>query len=98
MDVKAVAWAYGVSAVAAFALAAAFVEGPVSTQFDKNEDALITHRFDAGQQSPVLTEDKVRAIVKEEVKPMLQQQLEEIRRLLPPQKAQSHPGKPVTPR
>jgi hypothetical protein len=83
MDVKAVAWAYGVSAVAAFALAAAFVEGPVSTQFDKNEDALITHRFDAGQ---------------EEVKPMLQQQLEEIRRLLPPQKAQSHPGKPVTPR
>jgi hypothetical protein len=95
MDVKATAWKYAVGAVAAFAVAAVLLEGPATAQFERNDDDLIVHRFDSKQQNSVLTEDKVRAIVKEEVqqsvRPMLQQQLEEIRRMLPPQKPHAHP-------
>jgi hypothetical protein len=105
MDVKRTAWKFAVGAVAAFALATVLLEGPVSRQLENRDNELILHRFDSKKVSTALTEDRIRTIVKEEMKdivkkddltPLLQHQLEEIRRMLPPQKPQARrPNTPV---
>lgn len=93
MNVKGTALRYVFGALAAFAISALLLEGPATTQFQKNDDELIAHRFDGKPRTTVLTEEKVRAIVKEEVQPMLTRQLEEIRTIPPSKKAKSEPEK-----
>jgi hypothetical protein len=90
IDLKRAAWVYPSVAIVAFLAAAAVIEGPVSTRLANRDSAFFAK---SAQPSSVLTEDRVRTIVKDELKEELTpviQQLEEIRRMLPtPKKPQA---------
>jgi len=92
MDLKKTAWTYAVGGVAAVVLGTVLLEGPISTQLDKKERHLIENRLPADQDS--LTEDKVRAIVKEEMQPLRQVQTQQQQLQHKPEEIRSMLGSP----
>jgi hypothetical protein len=104
IDMKKAGWYYGVTALVAVFSAIVLIEGPVSKAWEARDRKLMDARFKAQQQDLPLTENRVRLIVKEEMKDvvrkddlkLLTQQLEEISRRL--SSLETRPAGPTTPR